>query len=150
MTENKYYVPSIEEFCVGFEFEKYDERVAVYAGEGSTNWHKHTYDLRSIRLSQLPSHLFEKTIRTKYLDEDDVKELGWEHLWNNYYSLKTVPAGLAPFKYVILSIYNQNCIIAAYIENPRMYDEQNENKRFNGRIKNKSELKKVMKMLRLC
>jgi hypothetical protein len=32
--ENKYYTPEIDEFHVGFEYEKYDERLAGYFENG--------------------------------------------------------------------------------------------------------------------
>jgi hypothetical protein len=77
--KSKYYVPDIKEFRVGFEFEKYDDRPATYKEDDykPTNWHKFKYDLKSIRLSQLPTHLYEKTIRVKYLDEQDINSFGF-------------------------------------------------------------------------
>jgi len=152
MTESKYYAPSIEEFHVGFEYEKYDERTATYAGEGSTNWHKHTYDLKSIRLSQLPSHLFEKTIRVKHLDRQDIEECGWEYtsktidIWFKKEGMFHAISG--GHKFTELKLHygiTDNCLfIDAYFGGDR------EGRLFEGVIKNKSELKTVMKMLKIC
>lgn len=83
MENNLYYTPTIEEFHVGFEYEKYNEKVATYSNypkeSTTTNWHRFKYDLKSIRLSQLGTHLYNKTIRVKYLDQSDIESLGWEH-----------------------------------------------------------------------
>lgn len=78
--ENKYYTPEISEFHVGFEYEKYDDRIATYRENNyiPTNWHRFKYDLKSIRLSQIGTHLYSKTIRVKYLDQSDIESLGWE------------------------------------------------------------------------
>lgn len=160
MTESKYYTPSIEEFHVGFEYEKYDERTATYAGEGSTNWHKHTYDLKSIRLSQLPSHLFEKTIRVKHLDRQDVEECGFEvisetklkgyDLQNaDSHFIRTVLKRAYVDEDVIITIYDKQKVIIRRnnTRNMRAYDKNKTFDVFVGIIKNKSELKRVMKML---
>jgi len=78
MENNLYYIPTIEEFHVGFEFEKYDDRIATYKENNyiPTNWHRFKYDLKSIRLSQIGTHLYSKTIRVKTLDQSDIESLG--------------------------------------------------------------------------
>ena len=77
-----YYTPELKEFHIGFRFEKFDERLATYNIGGihqQTNWHQHVYDVKSIRLSQLGTHLYSQTIRVKYLDREDIEELGWKY-----------------------------------------------------------------------
>ena len=139
MGKEKYYTPSIEEFYVGFEFEKYDDRKAHYLNEGLTNWHKHIYGLKSIRLSQLPTHLYNNTIRVKYLDASDIEELGFV---------------LEPyFKDVDYFGYRKGNIRLYLLENDRIEitteDKKFESYYFLGVIKNKSELKKVLNMLNI-
>jgi len=146
LESNKYYVPEISEFHVGFEYEKYDERVAIYSNypkeSTTTNWHRFKYDLKSIRLSQLGTHLYDKTIRVKYLDQSDIESLGWiKHAINkNCYYIEL----------------HKNTFGTIYME---YYDEQEtkwciESDRhgesiFIGTIKNKSELIKLMQQLNI-
>ena len=87
---DKYYTPEIEEFCVGFEFEKHDEKKATYKENNfkPTNWHRKKHDLTSIRLSQLPTHLHNKTIRVKYLDKYDIESLGFIHSNEKVFELR--------------------------------------------------------------
>lgn len=139
MEESKYYTPEIEEFHIGFEFEKYDERPATYKENNyvPTNWHKFKYDLKSIRLSQLGTHLHDKTIRTKFLDKEDIESLGWRlNPRGTYYSIEISGDGsdtqLYYTKETYLTIYDWD---SQYL--------------FRGYIKNKSELVKLMKQLRI-
>lgn len=149
--ENKYYTPSIEEFFVGFEFEKYDDRKAHYLNEGLTNWHKHIYDLKSIRLSQLPTHLYNNTIRVKYLDASDIEEFLniKPKLGESYIFLKDVN-------------FRPNWLIGVYAHKIRIFfnpltkwlkveylltgNEEFE-KFFEGSVKNKSEFIKLLRFL---
>lgn len=140
MRENKYYTPTIEEFHIGFEFEKHDERTASYRSDGyiPTNYHKFKYDLKSIRLSQLGTHLFEKTIRVKYLDKEDIESLGWKYAQyldrtticlnfersNNWYL--NYWFGEIPYVEICRDGYDTGCAL---------------------NIKNKSQLKFIMKCL---
>lgn len=68
MKDNKYYVPDLTEFRVGFRYE-----VPVYGG----NWELHDFekkvltDLKDITIELLPY------VRCKYLDESDILELGF-------------------------------------------------------------------------
>jgi len=153
--DNKYYQPKIEEFCIGFEFEKYDERSATYKENNfkPTNWHKFKYDLKSIRLSQLPVHLQEKKIRVKYLDQQDIENLGWEHYGKavcNWYKKEGMfDDGFASYgkwtKLKLLHCSNSRIKILAY--EPSWGEI--ETVLFAGECKNKSELKKLMQQLNI-
>ena len=78
--ENKYYTPSIEEFHVGFEYEIYESNInreyiwkkqifEEFTFESEIN----TYD------GEMPFNVgfSEKRIRVKYLDSDDIESLGF-------------------------------------------------------------------------
>lgn len=140
----KYYTPTIEEFHIGFEFEKYDNRPAIYKENDfkPTNWHKHTYNLTSIRLSQLDTHLYNKTLRVKYLDKEDIESLGFRRdmikntLVNNFIFYKDN---------ISLSFDNQinDLKISVLTKSERTCDL------FVGHIKNISELKLLLKQLEI-
>lgn len=69
----KYYTPSIEEFHVGFEFEHY------YENHPSLNdgWGRVVLK-KDVRLKCFQDYINEERVRIKYLDDTDLKELGWE------------------------------------------------------------------------
>lgn len=141
MLENKYYQPTIEEFYVGFEFEFYDDD-------------DHTWNHTKIKYR---SELYNWTAfddihkRIKYLDKDDIESLGFEYDVND--SDKPELGFLRDTNY--LSPYTQYVL---------RYNPVNKNFKierivycstgigdylFNGTIKNKSELIKLLKMLNI-
>ncbi len=152
MENNLYYTPTIEEFHVGFEFEKYDDRVAIYSNYPkectTTNWHRFKYDLRSIRLSQLGTHLYSKTIRVKYLDQSDIESLGLngfeitEYVEESHLEFTWFKGielfGLLTFTDKMISFYEYNYSTREYSDCI-----------FRGTIKNKSELIKLMQQLNI-
>ncbi len=115
--ENKYYVPSIEEFHVGFECE-----------------HKLCDTWRELTCYHIPHghRTLEDLYRVKYLDKQDVEELGWkENLRETYFELEEYQLNLWYFENIpYVSIYNTTSISI-----------------FMGKIMNKSELKKLMEQL---
>ncbi len=151
--DSKYYTPSIEDFYIGFEFEhRYRGTDSTYEVEGKkytletsddyTPWQKHfdfskfgDYDEDAIY--DIEDSLKKGLIRVKYLDKKDIESLGW---------------------------YDGDLIsMSCYIFNHGKEDEfqlyHNEDNNFvqifnwntdgvfQGKIKNKSELIKVMKQL---
>lgn len=150
MNKELYYTPTIEEFHVGFEFEKYDNRTAAYVENNykPTNWHKFKYNLESIRLSQLGTHLYEKTIRVKYLDQSDIESLGWKLGILRLFNKDLTVYGLDKHSNYILTtpieVYEKTHIIdISRVESIG----KGLNRVFRGTIKNKSELKLLMKQL---
>jgi hypothetical protein len=128
---NKYYTPEISEFHVGFEFEK--EWV-----DGS--WSKETLevdDLKDIEEEMLP------ITRVKFLDKEDIESLGFietNYLENTDYCITFEKVN----KYSISEItywYKDN-----YIE---IYKAQDSDTQFQGNIRNKSELKKILALLKM-
>jgi len=146
MENNLYYTPTIEEFHIGFEYEKYDNRIATYRENNyiPTNWHKFKYDLKSIRLSQLPTHLFEKTIRVKYLDQSDIESLRWKQSRDSNTTEIEFELDLGnPLDNLGLQYDTENQYLRIH------WFGQGDVTRFSGTIKNKSELKKLMKQLNI-
>lgn len=131
LMENKYYTPSIEEFHVGFEFEiliknKYWETTSV--GK---------YELNTIAANVNSS--FKDYYRVKYLDREDIESFGFSNVIGDIYFLKV--GKLFPVK---LQQLEYNKIIIFYPE----YFNRGEIL-FQGIIKNKSELKTLLKQLEI-
>ena len=149
--KNKYYTPELEEFCVGFEYEKKEDKIAMYYPEGETYWHRCIYDLKSIRISQLPTHLYKKNIRVKHLDREDIESLGF---------IPVIPSNVEDKKNYNVSCWVSNqyraswqildCGNSRYLITFGQHEFTNKSKDyFQGTIKNKTELRKLMKQLNI-
>lgn len=142
--ENKYYTPTIEEFHVGFEFETnnvstlskekqiWKQMIATPNIIGAIDYDLSTNSREGIYRNE--------SIRVKYLDQSDIESLGWvkHNINKNCYYIEL----------------HKNTFGTIYME---YYDEQEtkwciESDRhgetiFIGTIKNKSQLKFIMKCL---
>ena len=131
---NKYYTPEIEEFHIGFEYERHQYE--------DGNWFKYTVEERDIL-----DHA-EKEIRVKYLDKEDIESLGFKEKSLKYYIFNE-PSGKLPYwNKVILDFrwsYKDISIIGIRADDLGM----EEGILFRGNIKNKSELKKLLKQLNI-
>jgi len=156
--ENKYYTPTIEEFCVGFEFE---ERANVYPRDEFWRFpvkkveftEKFYTNLNNMHRLSLDLH--DKDIRVKWLDEGDILKLGWlktEHKKDYGYGTTTFifdkstefpnitdvwTLVYAPYSKII-SIKRSQMSSYGDAENTQDYY-----------IKNKSELKRLMYQLEI-
>jgi hypothetical protein len=142
MSENKYYTPDIAEFHVGFE---YEERV------GKGLWER-TSITQSCDLEFVEDNLEHDDgdkIRVKYLDEQDILSLGYKRPmkeqghWVMYINHNTIPIdGRLPCLMFYYEIHN--IIIERYhkgiTESFTIFD---------GTVKNKSELKIILKQLEI-
>lgn len=129
---NKYYTPEIKEFHVGFECEilGYNPKKRLDKNF-KKEWDKIIYSLEDF------IYLEEKNIlsnfRVKYLDKEDIESLGFKNISGNwYYDDKT---------YQIIGDYKSLEISKGEHEFRKIL--------FKGIIKNKSELKKLMKQLNI-
>jgi len=122
--ETKYYTPSIEEFHIGFELEYLGDR-----DENNNRWHtlfiKDIEDLRFTILGK-PADRF----RVKYLNQEDIESLGFKTVYNN---IKNTIYGQLGGYYIDYTSANLYCKIHTM-----------EDTLFIGKIKNKSELRKLM------
>lgn len=141
MENNKYYTPSIEEFHVGFKFELLEplKQGAVSAFEG---WQKLTVKDISLLSNKYFKELFkQKYIRVKYLDSIDIQDLGFELLHNDGDALEfNIADKYDEITYLWFDYETHN--IDIYVG-----DGYDKDYLFQGTIKNKSELKKVLKMI---
>ena len=128
---SKYYTPELEEFHVGFEYE--------YLYKNSA-WVKHTINTKA-DLVLCIEEVEEDLIRTKYLDREDIESLGWS------YSLTFSKEGVydeysktdGEHGDYYLRVHNTGGLSIG--EHWVQLDV------FKGTIKNKSELKRILKQL---
>lgn len=126
---NKYYTPEIEEFCVGFRFEKrilssYGHQIQLE----DVTWEKRELTPRC----RIPKDKNTVTFyRVKHLDTEDIEELGWENPGEGDYEFGE--------RWYMWEVGNSVYVIA---------DEENE-KGFRGTIKNYNQLQTLMKQLNI-
>ena len=129
--ENKYYTPTIEEFYVGFEYVKIMED-----NDGNEFIECHEIDH--------PDDIFYATtnesVRVKHLDLEDIENLGWFLDGFGYPDYKINKVQLM-YNFQILAefnleLYTNSKIIVSDIEKDNVF--------FQGIVKNKSELEKLM------
>jgi len=143
---DKYYTPSIEEFHIGFEYEQED----INEGGSSLSWYKYT-------IKEGGAYIIDQLItnedlglsyRVKYLDKEDIESLGFVETSNNWFTIN------APGK---LGYWTQVVIDFRWMHRTEPYkDISISGKRgeendviFRGIIKNKSELKVLLKQLNI-
>jgi hypothetical protein len=124
---SKYYTPTREEFCEGFLYE--------YNGSKDLDlWNLMSHSYKTAEL--FPEGAFSGSkIRVKYLDREDIESLGFEKhkRIDNYYMLDDL----------IIRLKNNKILIF-------QYDEYTIDKLlFEGTVKNKSELKRLLKQLKI-
>lgn len=127
---NKYYTPEIEEFHEGFDFE-----VDWSKDEG---WDDQTYSLHDIHLIDIENALDLDKIRVKYLDREDIESFGFKQVHydqfeKNYYEKDGLVFGL--------EFGEEGEIHIHHTVRERVYVL------FNGKIKNKSEFKRILKQI---
>jgi len=142
MENDKYYTPEIEEFHVGFEYE--------YRGVLAGDWENITTEQEdfSIMFDDFEHEMdgkFNELYRVKKLDQEDIESLGWKY--------EKTHAGTSESFYTKDS--DKHSIDWLGLDHDaetnylRIYYSQcgGDNTRFSGTIKNKSELRRLMKQL---
>ena len=133
MAEAKYYQPEIEEFHVGFELELKLHELK--------NWENHTW-LPGDQASSVAKYLDQ--IRVKCLDRDDIESFGfvWGGSWGCYNKQMWKGKGLTCCLYFSHDMVSINIgVIGDLLKDMPQY--------FRGKIKNKSELKRLLKQLEI-
>ena len=125
--DKNFYVPSIEEFFVGFECE-WQSKIR------QESWNKQICDVDLINIAYDSfehsdiEEPFNEQFRVKYLDASDIEELGF------------IDGIKGDYKLIFYAAPRCYCII---------YYNPDSKCLFDGIIKNKSELKKVLNMLNI-
>ena len=160
---DEYYTPDISEFHVGFEFEEefkiYPSKLRVYSSEEKKlfplEWVKLKLDT-SHSISRITNKLKLQKVRVKYLDTDDIKELGWDvYQFND----RDFSARLVGKKYHVDMYYHYpdhtTQIVYYWPKEVREgykidpYNLYNSEYLFSGVVKNKSELKRILEMIKI-
>ena len=137
--ETKYYTPDISEFHVGFEYERMN----------GTDWEK--AELTNVDCWGTTARGYENEfeeidsliipVRVKCLDKEDIESFGFEHD-------QTTKDGSYFYSGTLIT-ENQWCINLKDFTID-IYDINSKSDfRFNGLVKNKSELKQILKMIGL-
>lgn len=152
METAKYYTPNIEEFHVGFEYEMKsrfgDGTVKTLEEYNNSTWEMYTCQVGSLPYIErtmigINPYGHPPAIRVKCLDREDIESLGW--IFNDETShypkfyIKTANGALRAL------FWHKNIDDNITIDNDMPYEENIGY--FNGIIKNKSELKRLMKQL---
>lgn len=150
--EKKYYFPTIDEFHIGFECEIYScNDHPTFKGERCF-YSKHIID--HFDFENLEEDLLNKRFRVKRLDIEDIQSLNWKQNYTeddakvvNMFKLNDFYLNYSSVNF----IYDLKLIpftgIRVFIHNGGE-DEHNE-AYFYGMIKNKSELKRIMKQIEI-
>lgn len=136
--KNKYYTPEIEEFHVGFEYEfkwSVDE-------DKQENWYRS--DIKDFQQFIDIYHPI-YSLRVKLLDREDIEELGFEH--------DSTVEQECFYKHKSTNFMSENDWWLIYYEKTgfiTIHDSNgNSDNEFYGEIKNKSELRRLMKQLHI-
>ena len=130
--ENKFYTPELEEFCKGFEYEQLGPK---------NEWVKCTWDFHQFSEGRFLSLLDAPAwVRVKLLDKDDIESLGFKQDESLKHIFRTDKIKLE-FNHVTQHITLVNRAVNYFTEV--------EDVRFSGEIKNKSELKRILKQVQL-
>lgn len=139
--DTRYYTPSIEEFHVGFEYE-----FKLY---GKDEWNSTVYDLTE-DIEGFKSELEDEECRVKYLDKEDLESLGGIKKGLEY---RFKHSKYRQFFAIWFYDDRENNILIRrkILRDGEKYTDRdagfNEQRVFHGNIKNKSELKRLLKQL---
>ena len=147
--ESKYYTPIIEEFHVGFEVE-----TTGSFPELPIQWHKTVIHKNTLHFAADWNLKYGPQFRVKYLDKADIESLGFEEEWvpDCYDDNDEIKLGWALYLDNITAILlHKNKLNYVQIVKQRVYNINSGNWEaehlFKGVIKNKSELKQLLKQL---
>jgi hypothetical protein len=139
METNKYYTPTTEEFHVGFEYEIFED----WDTYKEKQWFQQVYGEHgrdAERIGYIDTFMIkENWVRVKYLDQEDIESLGWKEETDSpdgRFSILKDDIYYYLIKYGHNHKYEIRCMHPSY-----KYGS------FLGIIKNKSELRKIMKQI---
>jgi hypothetical protein len=170
MEENKYYIPEISEFHVGFYFEFQHWNGSKDEWIQSNDFAETFGDDDVDCISNLNIYIINNKVRVKYLDQSDIESLGFIKTfknqwigWNDYY-LNTIsgeygyflhatlhfPKGYIKskrlednfFRIIVHRYYNSEEDSTTSID--KMLDDNESEIVYQGLINNKSELKRLL------
>lgn len=147
---SKYYTPTIDEFHVEFEYER-----NIGSSTEHEKWKKiddfsNAYEYEDDPLYGVIKDLRCENIRVKYLDKEDIVDCGFEHdktVFQEFYAEKDVFIKPDVYGYMIWKIKCQHRPDTQWFKLEALFEDGEWSTLFEGKIKNKSELKKLIKQL---
>jgi hypothetical protein len=143
--ESNYYTPTIEEFYVGFECEiknssdeplDWEQLRIIGVDDAEISINGSSWSLMDWSFYDSKNAIRDEFVRVKYLDKEDIESLGWANTSSNFYTLnKYHMATHVDFNTHQIRIWTHEANVG--------YSDII----FDGTIKNKSELKVLMKQL---
>lgn len=151
--KEKYYTPSIEEFFIGFEFEEefknYHWSKMIKAKSDVYSFEKLKLDT-SHSISRIISKIKQNRVRVKYLDSEDLKEIGFQIHPTSYSAVYKKDDILISFSWDMKKIQISRIVMTQPDDFECSYEfSGREEKIFLGIIKNKSELQRLLKQLEI-
>ena len=73
--ENKYFIPDIEDICIGYEYERFVPKANATEEEC---WEKLIMSVNYLSLDDIDNEIIEKEIRVPYLTKEHIEAEGWE------------------------------------------------------------------------
>jgi hypothetical protein len=144
LENSKYYLPEISEFYVGFEYYhgfNSEQDLTLYIVNK-------TYDFKTI-LNEINNEI----VRVKYLDKDDIESLGFKHDQTTKDGAYFYYGTMMDKKEILLHCHNGNSKFDyedyTKIVISDLTEKFSDNTLFDGIIKNKSELKKLIRQLEI-
>lgn len=153
--ENKYYLPKIEELHIGFECEIDQSEI-----NKNFKWCEYVIgtDYENITIARAVSEVNKNGIRVKYLDRQDIESFGFKksnkNSWIGYkdYFLDNINPEYPYFLFATIHVPIRDdmykILVHRYYNEDEPIDEDDNYREptcvYVGRIKNKSELRKIL------
>ncbi len=163
--QSKYYVPLNEEFYIGYEYEK-----AIVYGIGEqfeedgmfpvSGWKKKIVDIieqDDREIVDIPFNTFDKYLRVKYLDKEDIENCGWINVRDVEWIFNRKPAYMwaAEIDNIMIGYDSENYLLSITVKDPTKTPDGKEDEyeyppkvgMYRGYCKSINELRKIMKLL---
>jgi hypothetical protein len=141
--DNKYYIPTLEEFHVGFRYE-FNTKVLR---PGTDGWEGMSLEVNE--LTNIEFHIERGEIRVKYLDQADLVELGWKGVQQDVYE-RVVYRGDKNYCWQILLNHPPEVYIRSYLMDSSAEWMPSMQFRLVIDVKNFDEMKKLMQMFQIA
>lgn len=151
----KYYVPQIEEFHIGFEFEflekggpllREEDRYEKWVSEiADSDW----LEIVSTDWEDAPEE-YHNRVRVKYLNREDIESFGFILNAQDWYDELTVNIKPDVYGYKIWKLRCQHRPDTKWFKLEALFEDDAWYTLFEGMVKNKSELRKLLNSIGLC
>lgn len=131
--ENRYYTPSIEEFYIGFEYEM-QLREDTWAKYTFPQYPRAGIEWNTDNPISIIEQIKKKYLRVKYLDSSDIESFGFIHIGALWFEDVEKSYRIRKWKENEIDIY-------------KYWGSNDVTPVFKGKIKNKSELQQILKMI---